>query len=118
MFSKNKLPTTQNKQECGIINLDDHIGPGTHWTCYYDNYYFDPFGLSPPKEVLAYISNIKYNTIQYQDKTSVLCGYFCLFFIKKLQQGNSVYDILYKILKPYKPIENENIIKSYFVNQV
>ena len=33
-------------------------------------------------------------------KISVLCGYFCLFFIKKFQDGNSIYDILYKILDP------------------
>ena len=51
--------------------------PGTHWACYIDSFYFDPFGLQPPKNIL-FIK--RYNTSQYQKKISVLCGYFCLFF--------------------------------------
>ena len=32
-----------------IINLDDE--KGTHWTLLIDGFYFDPFGVSPPREV-------------------------------------------------------------------
>ena len=39
-------------KECGIVNLDDNQGPGTHWVCYrnIDSFveYFDPFGLIMP----------------------------------------------------------------------
>ena len=64
--------------KCGIINLDSNNGSGTHWVCYVDYFYFDPFGLPPPKNIL-FIK--RYNTSQYQKKKiSVLCGYFCLFF--------------------------------------
>ena len=79
---------------CGMINLDSNNGPGTHWACYVDSFYFDPFGLPPPENIL-FIK--RYNTLQYHKKISVLCGYFYLFFIKKFQDGNSIYNILYKI---------------------
>ena len=38
------------------------------------------------------------------------------FFIKKFQDGNSVYNILYKILDPINPNKNETILKDYFIN--
>ena len=92
VFNKDSRQWASN---CGIINLDNNIGPGTHWVCYVDSFYFDPFGLPPPENIL---SIKRYNTSQYQKKISVLCCYFCLFFIKKLQDGNSIYNILYNIL--------------------
>ena len=95
------------------MNLESNNGPGTHWVCYVDYFYFDPFGLPPPENIL-FIK--RYNASQYQKKISVLCGYFCLFFIKKFQDGNSIYNILYKILDPTNPSKNETILKDYFIN--
>ena len=60
MFSRDSLKRTIKKPECGIINLDDTIGSGTHWVCYYNNYYFDPFGMPLPVEV---IKDIKVSNI-------------------------------------------------------
>ena len=51
VFSRDNLLKTIKKPECGIINLDDIIGPGTHWVCYYKNYYFDPFGMLLPQKL-------------------------------------------------------------------
>ena len=78
VFNKDSRQWTSN---CGIINLDSNNGPGTHWVCYVDSFYFDPFGLPPPENILCIK---RYNTSQYQEKISVLCGYFCLFFHYKL----------------------------------
>ena len=33
IYSRDGLPKKIRK-ECGIINLDDIKGPGTHWVCY------------------------------------------------------------------------------------
>ena len=48
------LPSQIKNKECGIVNLDDHIGLGTHWVAYrnIDKFceYFDPFGLKMPLE--------------------------------------------------------------------
>ena len=32
--SRDTLPKRMKKDECGIINLDTHIGPGTQWVAY------------------------------------------------------------------------------------
>ena len=79
VFNKDSRQWASN---CGIINLDSNNGPGTHWVCYVDSFYFDPFGLPPPENIF-FIK--RYNTSQYQTKKkiSVLCGYFCLFFSLK-----------------------------------
>ena len=59
IYSRDGLPKKIRK-ECGIINLDDMTGPGTHWVCYrnIDNLveYFDPFGLIMPNEALQYFN--------------------------------------------------------------
>ena len=52
--------------------------------------------MPPSTEVIKYINGIQYNTIQYQDTKSVLCGYYCLYFLKRLNDGIKIYDILYK----------------------
>ena len=48
------------KKECGIINLDDIEGEGTHWVCYRNLEknlveYFDPYGLIIPDEIRDYL---------------------------------------------------------------
>ena len=62
IYSRDGLPKKIRK-ECGIINLDDMTGPGTHWVCYrnIDNVveYFDPFGLIMPNEALEYFQTAK-----------------------------------------------------------
>ena len=59
IYSRDRLPN-KIKKECGIINLDDIKGPGTHWVCYrnLDSVveYFDPFGLIMPSEALNYFN--------------------------------------------------------------
>lgn len=77
--------------ESGIINLDTHSGPGTHWTAYkkVGNVvdYFDPIGdLPPPLEFEKYVQKavqkINYNTERYQPLNSNLCGYKCVAYLK------------------------------------
>jgi len=59
VFSRDSLPERIKRKECGIVNLDSHIGAGTHWVCYrnIDRFceYFDSFGLAMPKEVKRYM---------------------------------------------------------------
>ena len=44
VFVRDNLPSKPKKNECGILNLDDASGNGTHWTVWfrrnYKNYYF------------------------------------------------------------------------------
>ena len=60
VYSRDNLPENINEKECGIINLDSQIGPGTHWVAYRNvesSYceYFDSFGLIMPNEVMKYL---------------------------------------------------------------
>ena len=87
VFMKDKLPAKPRIPETGIINLDDHTGPGTHWTCYgitpSSIVYFYSYGLSPPREFKLYISSsralknvpIWYSTLPTQTLTDPpICG--------------------------------------------
>ena len=96
----NKDSRQWNNNNCGIINLDSNNGPGTHWVCYVDSFYFDPFGLPPPENII--LSN---DTILHNIKKRYLFFVvtFVFLFIKKFQDGNSIYNILYKILDPISP---------------
>ena len=60
IFSRDALPESIDKKECGIINLGDIEGQGTHWVCYRNLEknlveYFDPFGLIMPYEIRDYL---------------------------------------------------------------
>lgn len=83
-----RIPPTRRVNSCYIINLDDTTG--SHWTCIFVNklneaVYMDSYGQMPPTSVITFFKNngIKwiYSTIQVQDYSSVLCGYFCIYFL-------------------------------------
>ena len=83
------LPKKPKKKECGILNLDDTTGSGTHWVAWYKNgtekKYFDSYGLQPPNELVDYLhSPILYNTERVQPYDQVFCGHLCLYVLKQL----------------------------------
>ena len=112
-----------NKKECGIINLDSQIGTGTHWVCYrnVDKHceYFDSFGLPMPEEVLTYLSTggkrIIYSHDEIQERNSVLCGYWCLYFLYERQRGISFLNTIHN--PQFNPVDqsvNHNFLINYF----
>ena len=98
IYSRDNLPKQIKKNECGIINLDSQIGSGSHWIVYRngDKYsvYFDSFGLKMPEEVKKYLTTsnkpIVYSGDEIQERDSVLCGYWCLYFLLERQNGTSI----------------------------
>lgn len=86
---RDTLPKQCKKYECGVINLDEDAGPGTHWVSYYrenkDCFYFDSFGdLQPFREFINYIDRnciIHYNYKRFQNYDSVICGHLCVKFL-------------------------------------
>ena len=81
---RDTLPKRPKKKECGILNLDDTTGSGTHWVAWYKNgaekKYFDSYGIQPPKELVDYLhSPILYNTERVQPYDQVFCGHVCLY---------------------------------------
>ena len=61
------------EKECGIVNLDDIQGPGTHWVCYRNLEndlveHVDPFGLIMPHEIYHYLITSGKKIIHSQDE--------------------------------------------------
>ena len=99
VFLRNTLPKRPKKNECGILNLDDTSGNGTHWVAWYKNgknkYYFDSFGVQPPMELISYLkSPIRYNTEEIQPRDQVFCGHLCLYVLKHLTNGERFQDVI------------------------
>ena len=99
IYSRNNLPQKIHKLETGIINLDDSMGGGNHWVCYRNvdkQYceYFDPFGLIMPSEIKHYLKTsgkrIVYSSDEIHERDSVLCGYWCLYYLLERQKGKSL----------------------------
>ena len=121
IYSRDGLPN-KIKKESGIINLDDIQGPGTHWVCYrnINNVveYFDPFGLIMPNEALKYFNTaspsgkqIVYSIDEIQNRNTVLCGYWCLYYLLERQRGNSILDVIHN---PHFDSDNSDFIREYF----
>lgn len=75
-----------------ILNLDDKMGPGTHWVCIYNNEYFDSYGLPPPKK-LNHLMQV--STIRIQPENNNLCGLYACAYIMLRNANISAYDICY-----------------------
>ena len=122
-FSKDMLPKAMNKNESAVINLQDYFaGSGTHWVCVYNEEksdkveYFDSFGLVLPNEVVKYISttnkNIIYNDAQIQNINSILCGYYCVYYIAERNKGRTANELLLDFHEKPTPF-NEMFMKFY-----
>ena len=90
-------------KECGIINLNTSKENGSHWSCWYKNgtkkYYFDSFGLLPPKEIIRYLGRpIMYSTYQIQQIDDSNCGQWCLYVLNRLNNGENFIDIVLDII--------------------
>lgn len=101
-----------------ILNLDTSAGSGTHWTTFMLSkktiQYFDSFGMPPPQELVDYASKhklaIKYNQQQYQNVSSVACGYFAMYVAKSMYE--KTYPSSLDILKPNA--DNDKILYKQF----
>ena len=106
--SQRDLPSPAARPACAneslILNLDDSNGNGTHWTCLFvkgkSSYYFDSFGLPPPKEVINYCPNNSryYNTFKIQKPEEVICGHYCIYVLYRLDKGCKFYETLDELL--------------------
>lgn len=112
-----------NKDGFYIINLDTSNNEGTHWTCLYyhplKSFYFDSFGFVPPLEVEEKIKPYLYNDKDIQDYNSKACGWYCLAFIKFVNDKNDKETAFKEFLKLFKnkTIDNDDILEKYLSNK-
>ena len=123
IYSRDRLPDQIKKNECGIINLDSIEGQGTHWVCYRNIdkqmvEYFDPFGLIMPHEVYHYLAKsgkkVFYSQDEIQNRNTVLCGYWCLYYLIERQKRKSILDVIHHEDFDH---DNSDFIKDYFIKQ-
>ena len=110
LYSKDSLPKTI-KNGGYIINLQDEIGPGTHWVALFveDNLvnsknnknnsviYFDSYGVEYlPVQILKFIGNkpIKSSYFRIQSYDSVMCGFFCILFLRFMFLNKTLTDFI------------------------
>jgi len=99
VFQRDALPKRTRNGEYGILNLDDSLGGGSHWTAWFKNNnekrYFDSFGIQPPLELVQYLKPpIYYNTEQVQPRDQVFCGNLCLYVLKEMSKGKDLQEII------------------------
>ena len=77
--------------------------------------YFDPFGLIMQKEALKYFNTsgkgIVYSIDEIQNRSTVLCGYWCLYYVYERQRGTDILDVIHN---PHFDNDNSDFIKTYF----
>ncbi len=93
VFVRDELPKRPKAVECGILNLGDSKGNGTHWTAWIKNgnekIYFDSYGLEPPLELVEYLKRpMLCPSERIQPDGEVFCGHLCLYVLKKCENEN------------------------------
>ena len=92
IYACNKIPLLNTFPSVFIINTDTDDKKGEHWVALYfknknECEYFDSYGLSiTNKYIQRYLDNLgilnyTYNTLQYQNIFSKLCGYYVIAFV-------------------------------------
>ena len=104
---------------------------GTHWVALFVKpkytVYFDSFGIEHiPKEINKFINNdptkssplerIKSNIFRIQAYDSIMCGYFCIEFIKYILKGKTLLDYT-NLFSPNDFKKNDRVIKRIFTNE-
>ena len=118
VFPHDQLPNKLNPGEFGVINLDDAVGPGTHWVGFFSDKkninYFDSFGVRPDDRTIKYLKTRKlpilYNTSDLQKIESKRCGWYVRYFLKSMLSGKSFYDTLYDEFTQIPSGQNEEIV--------
>ena len=79
--------------------------------------YFDPFGLIMPNEIQHYLSTsgkkVIFSQDEIQNRNTVLCGYWCLYYLIERQKGKSILDIIHHEDFDH---DNSDFIQDYFIN--
>ena len=55
--------------------------------------------------------HIVYSIDEIQNRSTVLCGYWCLCYLYERQKGNSILDVIHN---PHFYNDNSDFIKAYF----
>lgn len=106
-----------------IINADDSSGPGTHWTCVYEDrkrmIVYDPFGLPTDPRIIDYCKRFKKQqtisiTNDSQDLSSSNCGQWCIFFLFSMKHNVGLAEFLASLSSD--TMQNEAMLSEFFAH--
>ena len=117
VFPIDRLPINLlNKPSSLIVNLDEAYKSGSHWVAIYFPkvgyaVYMDPLGSEPPPLIASFLQRNskhgwKYNKTKLQGDMSLLCGYYCVVFLRSTPKIHLFFK-KFKNCNPY----NEVLIK-------
>lgn len=124
MCAEDELPTTDMRPLAIIVNTDTSTEDGTHWCAIYLHQnnrgeFFDSYGRSPDKPVIAYLNaharnGWLYNTNVLQNIWSTVCGAYCVQYLEaRNQQRNLPYSTLLRRLFPYTDSDkNDRLVQE------
>ena len=120
VYSRDNLPD-KIKDRAYVTNIDEYSDTGTHWIALYVNNkaatYLIALGLSTfQKKSENFINNknIIANIYRVQNYDSIICGYFCIGFMKYMFKGKSLKDFT-NLFPPNNFKKNDDIILNYFL---
>ena len=120
VYSRDNLPRI--KDGAYVKNIDEYSDIGTHWIFLYVNNdnvtYFGSFEVENiPKEIKTFMNtkNIKTNISRIQAYDSIMCPYFCIWFIDFILKGKTWTENLFS---PNNLKKNDYIILNYFMSNI
>jgi hypothetical protein len=103
-FSRDELPEKPPDNCSFVMNTDQSTGPGIHWQAVVLKrgvlHFFDSFG-KPPKPVSYFkkFSRVLYSSAKCQHVTADTCGYYVIYVIFRMSQGESFRRIVSRFKK-------------------
>jgi len=106
VFMRDELPKKPWANECGIVNFNTSLQPGSHWVAYYktekERIAFDSYGQVILAELSDYLKTekekneavIQRNTDIVQKFNTQICGHLCLYVLKSLSLSQTFREIL------------------------
>lgn len=108
-----------------VSNLESTDNIGTHWTAFYNEpetnsvFYMDSYGEVCNQKIYNFIIkkglNLYFNKKQFQALDSILCGWFCIYFLYSMQKTKNKVQAMINFLKvfDYRDFnKNDKIIKQ------
>ena len=126
VFGKNELRSIKRYPCCLIINESDFGTRGTHWVAAYFDLngnceYFDSYGQDPVPDIERFLlkntrGTYQMNKIQFQSYNSDVCGQYCIYYLAKRCENNSMNKIL-SIFDVNNRKENDRFVLQYVHNR-
>lgn len=103
-----------------IFNLENHEQDGSHWVALIllkeNCFYFDSFGIVPPEDMYHLLTKnykkVYYNKVCIQNLKSILCGWYCIYFIYFMTTHNKDDNDYIKKFEEFIYLFNNNTSKN------